>query len=267
MQQDTAIEPAVLKPAARAGAALMAATAYTGAHAMRARPTTTVNTTPAAPARPRAGNRVLLVRLALLLAALAGVHFGGAGLMHWLGGYFDASFAHWGEWALPLWMLIYVLALATPFVPGVEIGLAIMLLLGTKGIVAMYFGTLGGLSLAYGVGRLLPMASLAILLGWLRLRRAQALVETLAAIPREHQLDHLLRIAPTRVLPFLLRHRYLALALAFNLPGNALLGGGGGIALLAGLSGQFRFWRYLLMLCVAIAPVPVLLMTTGMALH
>jgi len=223
-----------------------------------------MSTTPTLPARARQGNRVLLLRLTLLLLVLAGVHFGGAGLVHWVGGYFNTSFVRWGEWALLLWLLIYVLALATPFVPGVEIGLAIMLLLGTQGIVAMYLGTLVGLSLAYGVGRLLPMSSLAALLAWLRLRRAQALVQTLAALPREQQLDYLLRIAPTRILPFLLRHRYLALALAFNLPANALLGGGGGIALLAGLSGQFRYWRYLLMLCLAIAPVPVLLMTTGM---
>jgi hypothetical protein len=76
-------------------------------------------------------------------------------------------------------------------------------------------------------------------------------------------LDYLLQIAPTRVVPFLLRHRYLALALAFNLPGNALIGGGGGIALLAGLSRQFRYPHYLLMLCLAIAPVPVLLLLTG----
>ena len=47
--------------------------------------------------------------------------------------------------------------------------------------------------------------------------------------------------APTRLLPFLLRYRYVALALAFNLPGNAVLGGGGGIAMMAGLSGII--WR------------------------
>lgn len=223
-----------------------------------------MSATPAVPTATRTGVWTLLLRLAVLLAVLAGMHFGGARLMHWADGYLSDSFARWGDWALLLWSLIYVLALATPFVPGVEISLAIMVMLGTQGIVAMYLGTLAGLSLGYGVGRLLPMTSLAALLGWLRLRRAQALVQTLAALPREQQLDYLLRIAPTRILPFLLRHRYLALALAFNLPGNALLGGGGGIALLAGLSGQFRYWRYLLMLCVAIAPVPVLMMAAGM---
>ena len=270
MQQDTANRASVLRPPSRLIRCLAQPATHVRVHRhtlaphYRDGPSRTMSTTPATPATTRSGAWTLLLRLVLLLAVLAGVHFGGAELVHWVDGYLGGSFARWGDWALPLWMLIYVLALAMPFVPGVEISLAIMLLLGTKGIIAMYLGTLIGLSLAYGVGRLLPMTSLAALLAWLRLRRAQALVRTLAALPREQQLDYLLRIAPTRILPFLLRHRYLALALAFNLPGNALVGGGGGIALLAGLSGQFRYWRYLLMLCLAIAPVPVLLMTTGM---
>lgn len=220
--------------------------------------TETLQTTPAPLSR-----RIFLLRLTLVLLVLLAIHFGGAGLVRWLDGNLSGSFSRWGDWALLIWLLIYVLALATPFVPGVEISFAIMLMLGTKGIVVMYLGTLAGLSLAYGVGRLLPIGSLAALLGWLRLRRAQTLVQTLATIPREEQLDHLLHIAPTRILPFLLRHRYLALALAFNLPGNALLGGGGGIGLLAGLCGQFRYWRYLLMMCLAIAPVPVILLCAG----
>lgn len=204
-----------------------------------------------------------LLKLAVLAAVLTAVHFGGAWLMHWLDGYLGAAFARWGDWALLLWFIVYVLALATPFVPGVEISFAIMLLLGTRGIVAMYLATLVGLSLAYAVGRQVPLTSIAAMLRWLRLERAGTLVQTLAQVPRDRQLDYLLQIAPTRVVPFLLRHRYLALALAFNLPGNALVGGGGGIALLAGLSRQFRYSYYLLMLCVAIAPVPVVLLLTG----
>lgn len=204
-----------------------------------------------------------LFKLLLLAMLMAAVHFAGGWLLHWLDGYLGASFARFGDWALLLWFVVYVLALAMPFVPGVEISFAIMLLLGAKGIVAMYLATLVGLSLAYGVGRRVPLSVLAAMLAWLRLQRAGALVQTLAQVPREQQLDYLLQVAPVRVVPFLLRHRYLALALAFNLPGNALLGGGGGIALLAGLSRQFRYPHYLLMLCLAIAPVPALLLLTG----
>lgn len=59
-------------------------------------------------------------------------------------------------------------------------------------------------------------------------------------------------------LPFLLRHRYLVLALLFNFPGNAIIGDGGGIGLIAGMSRLFPFPKYLLLVCVAITPVPLL---------
>src|SRR3546814_12614993 len=129
-----------------------------------------------------------------------------------------------------------------------------MLLLGSKGIVAMYLATLLGLSLAYAVGRQVPLRSIAAMLRWLRLERADRLVQTLAQLPSDQQLNYLVQIAPTRVIPFLLRHRYLAFALAFNLPGHALIGGGGGIALLAGLRRQFRYPYFTLLLCVWFAP-------------
>ncbi|MDH4093862.1 MAG: hypothetical protein OEV81_03655 [Betaproteobacteria bacterium] len=77
----------------------------------------------------------------------------------------------------------YVAAMALPFVPGIEIGMALMLLLGGKGI-----------------------------------------------------------------------------ALAINLPGNALIGGAGGIGLVAGMSGILSFPRYALTIAAATTPVPVLML-------
>ncbi len=56
---------------------------------------------------------------------------------------------------------------------------------------------------------------------------------------------------------FLLSHRYLTLALCLNLPGNSVLGGGGGIAALCALSRQFYWWRFVLTLIVATAPLPL----------
>jgi hypothetical protein len=66
----------------------------------------------------------------------------------------------------------------------------------------------------------------------------------------------IVRNAPARVIPFLVEHRYLAIAVVFNLPGNALIGGGGGIGMLAGMSALFPFPRYLLTVSLAVAPVP-----------
>jgi hypothetical protein len=70
--------------------------------------------------------------------------------------------------------------------------------------------------------------------------------------------------APPGVLPFLLRHRFIALAVAINLPGNILIGGGGGIAMFAGMSGIFPFPMYLLTIVLAVAPVPLILSVTAL---
>jgi hypothetical protein len=51
----------------------------------------------------------------------------------------------------------------------------------------------------------------------------------------------------------------LALAILLNLPGNALIGDGGGIGLIAGMSGIITYPKYLLLLTVAISPVPILI--------
>ena len=59
---------------------------------------------------------------------------------------------------------------------------------------------------------------------------------------------------------FLLNHRYLTLAACLNLPGNSALGGGGGIAFLCGLSGQFHWRRFILTVILATAPIPLLVL-------
>jgi hypothetical protein len=68
------------------------------------------------------------------------------------------------------------------------------------------------------------------------------------------------RWVPVRLVAWLAAHRYLALAIGLNLPGNVVGGGGGGIALLCGLSGQYSYRRYLPTVAVAISPLPMLLL-------
>jgi hypothetical protein len=49
----------------------------------------------------------------------------------------------------------------------------------------------------------------------------------------------------------------------FNLPGNAALGGGGGIAMMSGFSRLFTFGGFVTAVAVAIAPVPLVILITG----
>jgi hypothetical protein len=154
--------------------------------------------------------------------------------------------------------VLYVVLMALPFMPGIEIGLMLMAMLGVGGIVLVYLCTVLALSLSFLVGRLLPPRYVARALGWMRLERARRLVTELEPLSAEERFRFLARSTPSRIVPFLLRHRYLVLAVLFNLPGNAIIGGGGGIALIAGMSRLFPFPRFVLLICLAITPVPLL---------
>ena len=153
--------------------------------------------------------------------------------------------------------LLYVLLMATPFMPGIEVGLALMLMLGSKGALLVYLCTVVALSISFVVGRGLPPKLVCGFLDWLHLRRAVALVRQLEPLDQEQRLALLNAKAPARVGPFLLKHRYLTIAAALNLPGNALIGGGGGIALVVGMSKIVPMHAFVALIAIAIAPVPL----------
>lgn len=152
--------------------------------------------------------------------------------------------------------VVYTVASAVPFVPGAEIGFALLLSVGGELAPLVYVGMVAALLIAYGVGRLVPVGVTAAALRACGLTRAHQMVLQAERLDRSQWLALLSRSAPRRIVPFLLRHRYLALVLVLNLPGNALLGGGGGIALLAGLSRLFGWPGYLAAVLLAVAPVP-----------
>jgi hypothetical protein len=153
---------------------------------------------------------------------------------------------------------VYVLWMAMPFVPGIELGLALMAMLGPKGVVLVYLCTLLSLSLSFAIGRLIPLKAFSGFLGWLHLQKARDLMLQLQPLNSEEKLDFLLSAAPSKVIPYLLKHRYLMIAVSLNLPGNVLIGGGGGIGLIAGMSRLCPFPKYLLFVSFAITPLPIL---------
>jgi hypothetical protein len=162
-----------------------------------------------------------------------------------------------------LGLIAYVVFLAAPFVPGAEIGVALLTAFGAAIAPLVYVATVFAMLLAYGIGQLLPVALLVRLLAFLRLRRAADLVARAAPLPRDERLALLLQGAPPRTLALALRHRYLALALVVNMPGNAVIGGGGGIMMMAGLSGIFAPLPTLVTVIVAVAPVPLTVLLLG----
>jgi hypothetical protein len=197
-------------------------------------------------------------KISLIIGFLVLLNYGGGLMVE------QINFQLWPEhenlMITVLWfsIVVYVLWMAMPFVPGIELGLALMVMLGPKGVVLVYLCTLLSLSLSFAIGRLIPLKVISLLLGWLHLQKVQNLVLQLEPLNSEEKLDFLLSTAPSKVIPYLLKHRYLMIAVTLNLPGNVLIGGGGGIGLIAGMSRLCPFPKYILFVSLAITPLPIL---------
>lgn len=160
-------------------------------------------------------------------------------------------------------MLAYALLMSIPFVPGAEIGVAALMILGPKIALFVYLATLAALSLSFAVGRFIPEKVLIKFLQDLHLHRIANLLIRFEGLDSKQRLSLMLSRSPKRFVPFLIKYRYLALILAINTPGNIVIGGGGGIALMAGLSRLFTPPMYLLAIAIAVSPVPLVMTIYG----
>lgn len=149
-------------------------------------------------------------------------------------------------------IVFYAVLMALPFVPGMEISFALLAV----------FGPVTAPALSWLVGRLVPVSLVVRSFGALGLRRAKSLIDKLEPSGFGQRLEMLIEHAPKRIVLLLLKHRYIAVIVALNMPGNAVIGGGG-IALLAGMSGLFTLPRFLAAVALAALPVPLAIMLTG----
>ncbi|WP_146589190.1 hypothetical protein [Puniceibacterium confluentis] len=168
-----------------------------------------------------------------------------------------------GMAALALLLLIYALVLAVPFMPGVEIGLAILMMRGADAAPFVWAATVSGLSLAFVLGQLLPSSWIISALRDLRLTRSADMLAQFSFAPPEQRLEYLCQRVPAWLATLLTRWRYLALAVLMNLPGTAFVGGGGGLAMAAGLSRLFGPATTLLTFVIGTAPVPLIVWVFG----
>lgn len=200
--------------------------------------------------------RIALLLAGYLLIIVAG-HVAGRWLEQYLG--FDATspktFA--AQLILVVGLVLYILLLALPFVPVIEISLALFAIFGPKVAVPIYIATLVALIVSYTAGRFVAAGVLASFFEYFGLNAGGSLVRRLAPMTPRQRIETLVELAPRGLGRFLIRYRELALIVALNLPGNALIGGGGGIALVAGMSGVFPFRRFVLGIAVAAVPIPL----------
>ncbi|MBB5514977.1 hypothetical protein FHS89_000983 [Rubricella aquisinus] len=150
---------------------------------------------------------------------------------------------------LGLVVLIYMVLIALPFVPGAELGLMLLALFGATLALPLYLATVVALTGAFVMGR---MAAPRLRTG----RRAgpEGATRAPATFPPAMDAHH----APW--LKRLVRYRAVALILLINMPGNTVLGGGGGISFMAGLTRHVSLPGFMACVAVAVAPVPLMVM-------
>ncbi len=160
-------------------------------------------------------------------------------------------------------LIVFILAAAIPFVPGAEIGFALLLIFGGKASPIVYFGMVGALILSFTVASFVPLPMLSKFAKWLRLKRIAEFVDELANAPPQDRASVVSGKLDNRFGDMMFKNRYVVLALLLNLPGNSVLGGGGGLAFMAGISGLYKFWAYLLSVLIAVAPFPLIFLILG----
>jgi hypothetical protein len=205
----------------------------------------------------------LLLKLALLIILVVAGHYIAGGIADVLEFEIRPSNESLVHQALMVAAVVYALLIAVPFVPGVEVGLAILAVFGPPIVLLVYLSTLLGLTISFTIGRLIPTSTLIGFLDNLRFRRARDLLAAIGPLDQRDRLDFLVARAPNRFVPFLLRHRYLALVVAINLPGNFLIGGGGGICMIAGISRLFTVPGFITAIAVAVSPLPLAILLLG----
>ena len=118
--------------------------------------------------------------------------------------------------------------------------------------------TVVALTASYGIGRVIPVSMLKKLFEYLHFHRANDLLCCAGECDEKEQIDRFIEHAPKRLIPFLLRHRYCVFAVAIITPGNMIIGGAGGIAMMSGLSRLFGFRQFALTILIAVSPLPIL---------
>lgn len=154
-------------------------------------------------------------------------------------------------WIVMVTSAIYALALAVPFLPAVELGWMVMAAFGPLGIISIWLATPLGLLIAFSLGYWMR--------DWPVLTRLRQRFQQQVGEAEEQKAT--LR---TRLLLYaghhMAAHPSITLAILINLPGNWIIGGGGGIGMVAGASGLYRPLPYFLILIPATSVVAILML-------
>jgi hypothetical protein len=206
-------------------------------------------------------------RLIMRLAVIAALAWGGLVLFNWLQAHIadleDAARARAMTTFVIVSIVAYAAIIAIPFVPAIEIAIALMVMEGSIIAPFVWVATVLGLLFAFGVGRWVSLDWLHGLFRDLRMMRACDMVYRIKTQAPESRLTRLSDRLPRWLAPLATRYRFFMLAILLNVPGNVALGGGGGILMLAGISRLFTPIWTILTVALATAPVPLAVWIMG----
>ena len=166
-------------------------------------------------------------------------------------------------WLIALGLVAYALLIAVPFVPAVELGIALMVMEGPNVAPFVYAATIIGLYFAFWIGERVSLDWLHRLFRDLHMIKACMLLDTIQKEPRGKRLAQLEDRLPRWLAPFATRYRYVTIAVLLSVPGNFAIGGGGGIMMVAGVSRFFTGGKMFLTLVIAVLPIPLLVWVFG----
>lgn len=154
-------------------------------------------------------------------------------------------------------LALYAVMIAIPFMPGVEVGIALLLLRGAEIAFYVYCATVLGLMMAYSIGRWIPLGILRRWVNAMGWQKGVAFLDRMENTPAQDRLAAQRAYLPPWLAKLTVDYRYVTFGVMLNLPGTFAIGGGGGIALAAGFSRLFNSWLVLLTIMIATSPVPL----------
>lgn len=207
----------------------------------------------------------LAIKLTVIVAIALIARWGFMGVYAWIGTLDSQAQANAMVWLIAISIAAYALLIAIPFVPAVEIGIALMVMEGPSMAPFVYIATVLGLYLAFWIGQRVSLDWLHRFFRDLHMVKACVLLNRIKTEPPAKRLAGLEQSLPNWVAPFATRYRYVTIAVLLSVPGNFAIGGGGGIMMIAGISRYFTGPRMFLTLIIAVLPIPLLVWFFGVS--
>lgn len=199
----------------------------------------------------------LAIRLCGIAALVWGARWGFMQVYTWIGTLDAGAQANAMVWLVAISIAAYALLIAIPFVPAIEIGIALLVMEGASIAPFVYGATVLGLYLAFWVGQRVSLDWLHRLFRDLHLVKACLLINRIKTQPSEERLAALEDRLPRWLAPMATGYRYVTIAILLSVPGNFAIGGGGGIMMVAGISRFFTGPKMFLTLLIAVLPIPL----------